>query len=56
MLAMLRRILLFSMLISCFAAQAQVQWINATIDASKTGVSISKKVYGMFLEHYAIND
>jgi alpha-N-arabinofuranosidase len=43
-------LLLAALLFSTFSF-AQTQYVNATIDVSKTGAPISKYVYGQFLEH-----
>jgi alpha-N-arabinofuranosidase len=43
-------LLLIALLLSILSS-AQTQPVNATIDASKTGVPISKYIYGQFLEH-----
>ena len=43
-------LLLGALLCTTFVA-AQTQPVTATIDASKTGVPISKYIYGQFLEY-----
>jgi alpha-N-arabinofuranosidase len=45
------RLLIAALLASVASASAQVRTIDATIDTSKTGVPISKYIYGQFLEH-----
>ena len=45
------RLLIAALLASVALASAQVRTIDATIDTSKTGVPISKYIYGQFLEH-----
>jgi len=44
-------VLLFSLLVLSMVSFAQSQPVNVKIDVSKTGPSISKYIYGQFLEH-----
>jgi alpha-N-arabinofuranosidase len=50
---MIRPALPLALLLAACAADAQVQPIAATIDATKTGAPISKYLYGQFIEHIA---
>jgi len=42
--------LLFVLALPC-AASSQTRIVNATVDTTKTGVPVSKNIYGQFLEH-----
>jgi alpha-N-arabinofuranosidase len=44
-------VLLFSLLVLSMVSFAQSQPVNVKIDVSKTRPSISKYIYGQFLEH-----
>src|ERR1035441_4975556 len=50
---MIRTALPLALLLTLCAADAQVQPITVTIDATKTGAPISKYLYGQFIEHIA---
>ena len=46
-----QRLLLLSFCFPPTAALSQAPAITATVDVAKTGVPISKNIYGQFLEH-----
>jgi len=48
---MIRPSLSLTLILAMCAADAQVQPISATIDATRTGAPISKYLYGQFIEH-----
>ncbi len=50
-LKVINKPLLLVAVLFCTFCAAQTAAVHATIDASKTGAPISKKIYGQFLEH-----
>jgi alpha-N-arabinofuranosidase len=50
---MKRVVFLLSVLIFALAAGAQDQTVRATVHTAETGDPISKRIYGLFIEHIA---